>query len=152
MIVTVTAMFMMQVTLTEIIDMISMRNPRVPAINMIASALHRRTGSRILLTDGEHMLVVMLVMREVQMPFMQRNQYAPHARWQYAHNQDRAYGHVQLYEWDVSLFFPLSRERNVPQITASSLPGGAGVACTLFIAGAIPKWWRIWDSASLDAQ
>ena len=43
MIVTVTAMFMMQLTMMEIIDMICMRNPLVPAINMIASALHRRT-------------------------------------------------------------------------------------------------------------
>ena len=70
MIVTVITMFMMQVTMTEIIDMICMWNLRVPAINMVASALHRRTGSRILLTDGEHMLIVMLVMREVQMPLM----------------------------------------------------------------------------------
>jgi hypothetical protein len=70
MIVTVIAMCMMQLTMREIIDMICMRNPLVPAINMIASALHRRTGSRILLTDGEHMLIVMLPMREVQMPLM----------------------------------------------------------------------------------
>jgi hypothetical protein len=70
MIVTVIAMFMMQLTMREIIDMIGMRNPLVPAINMIASALHRRTGSRMLLTDGDHMLIVMLLMREVQMAIM----------------------------------------------------------------------------------
>jgi hypothetical protein len=70
MIVTVIAMFMMQLTMNEIIVMICMRNPLVPAINMIASALHRRTGSRMLLTYGEHMLIVMLAMREVQMPIM----------------------------------------------------------------------------------
>ena len=70
MIVTVIAMFMMQITLNEIIEMIRMRNPLVPAINMIASALYRRTGSRILLTYGEHMLIIMLVIKEVQMPVM----------------------------------------------------------------------------------
>ena len=70
MIVTVIAMSMMQLTMREKIDMICMRNPLMPAIKMIASALYRRTGSRILLTDGEHMLIVMLVMREVQMPIM----------------------------------------------------------------------------------
>ena len=70
MIVTVTAMFMMQLTMMEIIDMICMRNPLVPAINMIARALHRRAGSRILFTYGEHMLIVMLVMREMQMPLV----------------------------------------------------------------------------------
>jgi hypothetical protein len=46
-IVTVTAMFVMQVAIMEIIDMIGMRNPLVPAINVIASALHWGTGSRI---------------------------------------------------------------------------------------------------------
>ena len=51
--------------------MITMGNPRVPAINMIARALHGRTGSWIFLTYGEHMLIVMLIMREVQMPLMQ---------------------------------------------------------------------------------
>ena len=70
MIVTVVAMFMMQLTLIHIIDMISMRNPRVPAINMISSALHRRTSSRMLLTDHDHMLSIMLFMREVQMPIV----------------------------------------------------------------------------------
>ncbi len=71
MIVTVVAMFMMQLTMIQIIDMISMRNPRVPAINMIASALHRRTGSRMLLTDRDHMIIIMLFMREVQMSIVQ---------------------------------------------------------------------------------
>jgi hypothetical protein len=71
MIVTVVAMFMMQLTMIQIIDMISMRNLLVPAINMIASALHRRTGSRMLLTDSDHMIIIMLFMREVQMPIMQ---------------------------------------------------------------------------------
>src|SRR5215469_10400084 len=52
----------------EIIDMISMWNPLVPTVNVITSTLHRHTGSRILLTYGEDMLIVMLVMREVQMP------------------------------------------------------------------------------------
>jgi hypothetical protein len=47
-----------------------MRNLLVPAINMIASALHRRTGSRMLLTDSDHMIIIMLFMREVQMPIM----------------------------------------------------------------------------------
>jgi hypothetical protein len=70
MIVVVIAMFMMQLTMREKIDMIGMRNPLVPAIEMIASARHRCTGNRILLTYGEHMLIVMLVMREVQMPLM----------------------------------------------------------------------------------
>lgn len=70
MIVTVVAMFMMQLTMRQIIDMISMRNPLVPAIDMIASALHRRTGSRMLLTDSDHMIIIMLFMREVQMPLM----------------------------------------------------------------------------------
>lgn len=70
MIVTVVAMFMMQLTVIQIIDMISMRNLLVPAINMIASALHRRTGSRMLLTDSDHMIIIMLFMREVQMPIM----------------------------------------------------------------------------------
>ena len=68
--VTVIAMFMMQLTMNKIIVMICMRNPLVPAINMIARARHRHTGSRILLTYGEHMLIVMLAMREVQMPIM----------------------------------------------------------------------------------
>jgi hypothetical protein len=71
MIVTVVAMFMMQLTMIQIIDMISMRNLLVPAINMIAGALHRRTGSRMLLTDSDHMIIIMLFMREVQMPTMQ---------------------------------------------------------------------------------
>lgn len=70
MIVTVIAMFMMQLTMNEIIVMICMWNPLVPAINMIASALHRRTGSRIMFTDGDHMLIVMLATREVQMSIM----------------------------------------------------------------------------------
>jgi hypothetical protein len=61
---------MMQLTMSEIINMNCMRNALVPAINMIASALHQRTGSRMLLTDGEHMLILMLVMREVQMSIM----------------------------------------------------------------------------------
>jgi hypothetical protein len=71
MIVTVIAMFMMQDTMHEVIVMICMRNPLVPAINMIASARHWRTGGRILLADSEHMLIVMLAMREVQMSIMQ---------------------------------------------------------------------------------
>jgi hypothetical protein len=70
MIVTVIAMFMVQETMHEVIVMIGMRNALVSAINMIASTLHRRTGSRILLTDGEHMLIVMLAMREVHMSIM----------------------------------------------------------------------------------
>ncbi len=71
MIVTVIAMFMVQLTMSEIIHMISMWNLRVPAIDMIARALYWCTGSRILLAYGEHMLIVMLVMRVVQMPLMQ---------------------------------------------------------------------------------
>jgi hypothetical protein len=47
--------------------MICVRNLWVPAINMIARTLHRRAGRWILFTYGEHMLIVMLVMREVQM-------------------------------------------------------------------------------------
>ena len=70
MIVTVIAMFMMQDAMHEVIVMICVRNPLVPAINMIASAPHRRTGSRILFADSEHMLIVMLAMREVQMSIM----------------------------------------------------------------------------------
>ena len=71
MIVTVVAMFMMQLAIMQIIDMISMWNPLVPAINMIASTLHRHTGSRVFLTYSDHMIIVMLFMREVQMTIMQ---------------------------------------------------------------------------------
>jgi uncharacterized protein YbbC (DUF1343 family) len=56
MIVTVIAMFMMQLTMIQIIDMISMRNPLVPAINMIASALYRLYPEEFNLEKTLHMV------------------------------------------------------------------------------------------------
>ena len=147
MIVTVIAMFMMQETVREIIDMIAMRNPRVPAINMIARALHRRTGSGIVLTYGEHMLVVMLVMREVQMPLMQ----VINVPLMLDGNMP-AIRPMRMDMFGTSIMchhrtFPLQARAACTQKIAYSLHS-AGVSCALLLARSIPNGRGTWSDRS----
>jgi hypothetical protein len=62
-IVTVIAVAMMQAAVNQIIDVIAVRNRRVAATVVIADARDRLTSRRVLVADGDNMLVVVAVVR-----------------------------------------------------------------------------------------
>lgn len=71
MIVAVVAVAVMQTSIDEVIDMITMRDERMPAPVVIAGARHQRTVRGVVIADGDPVFVVMPVVFVMQMPVVQ---------------------------------------------------------------------------------
>jgi hypothetical protein len=70
MLITMVAVLKMQLTIIEIIHMVAMWDLLVSTADMIASALDRRAGRRILLAYCDNVIIIMVFMREVQVPLV----------------------------------------------------------------------------------